>query len=422
MRAEENCLDLWGPFTIVGDIHGQFYDLVKLLEREWKVESHPRTWLFLGDYVDRGPWGLEVCITLFMYKICFPRNVYLLRGNHESRVLTQKFNFKDECLRGYDLEIYDLFMESFDCLPLAALLSTDAGVTFFAVHGGLSPEIDCWEKIQEIDRFQEIPPSGAMCDLIWSDPLEECTGQGLPDSGMKEWFDVEFVHNPTRGVGQVYGFRALTYFLADNGLTGIIRAHESCREGYTENWMCRKGKEERNHPYVTTVFSAPNYCGWYGNQAAIMNLESDATYSYKIFDEVENKPYVLPKQMNGISYSLPWVTQNLLDLVGKCFNLVLDEIGEQHLDELRSSRTYVRNKILSLTKARDNLLDLRNSDERIIKLQGLYGSDLPPQVRSLSDSELSSLIQEYNKIKEIDCWSELCPGSQPKNGINPSKP
>lgn len=130
-------------------------DLAELLRREWPTTiAENRKWVFLGDYVDRGAWGIEVCLLLYSYKIFFPDRIYLLRGNHECRLVTEKFNFKDvslrfcaklinkDCKARYDLSIYSAFITSFDCLPLAATLSLDSGNTFFAVHGGISPEIE----------------------------------------------------------------------------------------------------------------------------------------------------------------------------------------------------------------------------------------------------------------------------------------
>ena len=124
--------------------------------------------LFLGDYVDRGAYSIEVCIFLYALKINFPTEITLLRGNHESRAMTENFTFRSEVLEKYnsDESIYDLFMESFDAMPLAAEVNGD----YLCMHGGISPELMTVSDIDKINRFIEPPLSGFLCDLLWSDP------------------------------------------------------------------------------------------------------------------------------------------------------------------------------------------------------------------------------------------------------------
>lgn len=128
-------LELQDPVTIVGDIHGQFYDFLQILELGG---NPPETkYLFLGDFVDRGNWSVEVLLLLFALKINHPGRVFILRGNHECRQMTTYFNFRAECMNKYDLEVYDRFMDSFDTIPLACLVNS----RFLAVHGGISPDM-----------------------------------------------------------------------------------------------------------------------------------------------------------------------------------------------------------------------------------------------------------------------------------------
>ena len=125
--------------------------------------------VFLGDYVDRGKWGVECMAYLLCLKLSFPRNVVMLRGNHETRAMTESFTFRDECITKFDEEVYDTFCELFDTLPLAVDLNGD----YLCMHGGISPQLKDKTDIDKINRFQEPPMSGLLCDLIWSDPIDD---------------------------------------------------------------------------------------------------------------------------------------------------------------------------------------------------------------------------------------------------------
>ena len=167
VRIEPNMLELKAPLTVCGDIHGQYYDLLALF-KENGLPTSEKPYLFLGDYVDRGYFGTEVCFLLFALKIRDPRSIYLLRGNHECRALTKTYSFKRECTFKYSAEVYDRFCELFDCLPLAALVPTAVG-KFLCVHGGISPFINTLEDIKEIDRYAEVPQEGfVVCVLSFS--------------------------------------------------------------------------------------------------------------------------------------------------------------------------------------------------------------------------------------------------------------
>merc|ERR1719473_418825 len=135
LRAEPNLLKLNDPLTVVGDIHGQYYDFLKLIE----VGSDPseQQYLFLGDYVDRGCYSCEVLLCLFCYKLKYPKNLYFLRGNHECRQLTEFFNFREEAVHKYGVTAYEAFSDVFDCLPLGAIING----LFLCLHAGLSPEM-----------------------------------------------------------------------------------------------------------------------------------------------------------------------------------------------------------------------------------------------------------------------------------------
>ena len=163
---------------ICGDIHGQFFDLMEL----FKVGNDcPQTnYLFMGDFVDRGFYSVESFLLLLALKVRYPKHITLIRGNHESRQITQVYGFYDECLRKYgSVNVWRYCTEIFDFLPLAALIDE----TVFCVHGGLSPAIDTLDQINTIDRKVEVPHEGPMADLMWSDPEENVEGWGVSPRG-----------------------------------------------------------------------------------------------------------------------------------------------------------------------------------------------------------------------------------------------
>ena len=171
MKKEPNMLKMQEPVVIIGDIHGQYYDMIHMFEKVIDQRNVPKTkLLFLGDYVDRGLFSLEVLIFLYSLKLNYPKDVVLLRGNHESRAMTENFTFRNDVLDRYKEEqVYEMFLESFDSMPLAAIVNND----YLCMHGGISPLLTDAEDINKIKRFAEPPLSGLFCDLLWSDPVDD---------------------------------------------------------------------------------------------------------------------------------------------------------------------------------------------------------------------------------------------------------
>ena len=168
--------------------------------------------LFLGDYVDRGEYSIEVLIYLFAMKINYPGQVTLLRGNHESRAMTEHFTFREEVLEKYnnDEELYTLFLESFESMPLSALVNSD----YLCMHGGISPQLNQIEDINAINRFTEPGLKGFLCDLLWSDPC-----------GDKEASHYKWKNNKERECSFKFGLEPAKKVVRDNNLISIIRAH-----------------------------------------------------------------------------------------------------------------------------------------------------------------------------------------------------
>jgi serine/threonine-protein phosphatase PP1 catalytic subunit len=243
-------LELEAPLKICGDIHGQYYDLLRIFD--YGGFPPEANYLFLGDYVDRGKQSLETICLLLAYKIKYPENFFLLRGNHECSSINRLYGFYDECKRRYNFKVWKSFGDCFNCLPVAAIIDDK----IICMHGGLSPDLTNLEQITRIMRPTEVPDEGLLCDLLWSDP----------DKDIKGWAENE------RGVSYVYGQEIVGTFLKKQELDLICRAHQVVEDGY-EFFAKRQ---------LVTVFSAPNYCGEFDNSAAIMSVDENLVCSFQI--------------------------------------------------------------------------------------------------------------------------------------------
>lgn len=123
-------------------------------------------YLFLGDYVDKGPMSLECIVLLLCYKLRYPESVFLLRGHHETAGVNRCFGFYDECKERVSVHTWKLFNEVFAYMPLSAVIERK----IFCVHGGISPELENVEQISKIGRPLEVNNNGVALDLLWSDP------------------------------------------------------------------------------------------------------------------------------------------------------------------------------------------------------------------------------------------------------------
>lgn len=147
-------LELEAPINIWGDIHGQYQDMLRLFEKAGFPPD--ANYLFLGDYVDRGKQSLETICLLLAYKIKYPVNIFLLRGNHESDTVNRIYGFYDECKRRLSIKIWKTFVDIFNTMPVAAIISDK----IFCCHGGLSPDLKQMDLIRKIARPTNVPDSG----------------------------------------------------------------------------------------------------------------------------------------------------------------------------------------------------------------------------------------------------------------------
>ncbi|KAH6917402.1 Metallo-dependent phosphatase-like protein [Coprinopsis sp. MPI-PUGE-AT-0042] len=255
LLSQPTLIELSPPVKIVGDVHGQYSDLIRLFEMCGFPPA--ANYLFLGDYVDRGKQSLETILLLLCYKIKYPENFFLLRGNHECANVTRVYGFYDECKRRCNIKTWKTFIDVFNCLPIAAIVASK----IFCVHGGLSPSLHTMDDIKRVQRPTDVPDFGLLNDLLWSDPS---------DTAM-DWEDNE------RGVSYCFGKSVINEFLVRYDMDLICRAHMVVEDGY-EFW---------NDRTLVTVFSAPNYCGEFDNYGACMSVSEDLLCAFELLKPLD---------------------------------------------------------------------------------------------------------------------------------------
>jgi serine/threonine-protein phosphatase PP1-1 len=265
LMEEANVQPVSSPVTVCGDLHGQFYD----------VMDQGCNYIFLGDFVDRGYFSLETFTLLMCLKARYPDRITLLRGNHESRQITQVYGFYDECTNKYgNANVWKYCCSVFDFLSLAAIIDQ----RILCVHGGLSPDIRTLDQIRIIARATEIPHEGSFCDLMWSDPEEVDTWAVSP-----------------RGAGWLFGKKVAAEFNHVNDLQLVARAHQLVQEGFKFHFSNKE---------VVTVWSAPNYCYRCGNVGSIMQIDDQLQTSFTIFSAVAEENRTMPAKIQRSEYFL----------------------------------------------------------------------------------------------------------------------
>ncbi|KAJ3220907.1 Serine/threonine-protein phosphatase 5 [Clydaea vesicula] len=273
-----------GKITVCGDIHGQYYDLLNIFEKNG-LPSETNMYLFNGDFVDRGSFSVECILTLLSFKLLYPNAMHLSRGNHEANDMNKVYGFEGEVVAKYNELTFKLFSEVFNAVPLGQVI----GGKILVIHGGLFSRDDVsldevilkifllnltkiCVKLRKINRFRQPGHEGLMCELLWSDPQPE-----LGRSPSK------------RGVGIQFGPDVTENFLKFNNLDLLIRSHEVKQDGYTAD---HNGK-------CITIFSAPNYCDSVGNKGAYIHITPDLKLKYNQFVAVSHPQNVKPMQYAG---------------------------------------------------------------------------------------------------------------------------
>ena len=254
LNKRENIAILKAPIAICGCINAHFDELKDI----FKIcgDASKTQYLFLGDYVNKGWNSLSVVLLLMVLLVKYPSNITLLRGNHDSRIMSNCYGFYGECIKKYSKPdegkyIFEKINELFDLFQLAAIIDNK----IFCVHGGLSPKIKKIEEINQIDRKLEIPREGIIPDLIWSDPSEEIM-EYSPSS---------------KGAGQFYGEKAVNDFIKENNnISIIIRSHTLVMEGYQYQFNNK----------LLTIFSAPLYAGRIKNIGAVLKIDEKQNYNF----------------------------------------------------------------------------------------------------------------------------------------------
>lgn len=295
---EPTLLRLPAGIKLVGDIHGNADDLLRIFERCGYPPD--AKYLFLGDYVDRGPYSIEVLTLLFSLKCKYPKHLYMLRGNHETSSIASTYGFLNECRQKFSRHLFLEFSEVFQNLPIAAVID-DA---IFCVHGGLSP------LLADLESFEQLPKprsllTGVFIDILWSDPSADA---------------IDFVPSP-RGLGYLFSEECLNSFLDRNDLQLMVRSHESCPDGI--DWAFGRGGK------CVTVFSSPDYCGG-ANRGAIIRVSEEL-----VVDKLHFKPLTESEKKKRRVVFPDWLIQESLD--GKPVDLHdgIDDGDSQPEDALR---------------------------------------------------------------------------------------
>jgi diadenosine tetraphosphatase ApaH/serine/threonine PP2A family protein phosphatase len=260
------------PLIIVGDLHGSFVDLLLVFQKFGTPESG--RFLFLGDYVDRGPDSISVICLILAFLVRHPENVFLLRGNHEFSRINRVYGFHDEIRVKYEtVELWDRFQELFSWLSLAAIVNG----SIFCVHGGLSPDLPDVQTVATISLpIVDYSDNSMICDLVWSDPVDSVAG----------------FRDNLRGSGKVFGRDCAETFLHANNLKFLVRAHQCIPMG----WRLF------GNLVGATIFSSSNYCHLSPNKCGVLHNRDERELAFFTIDpesDLYGRPSLWALPMDG---------------------------------------------------------------------------------------------------------------------------
>jgi len=273
LEKDKMLVKLTSPCYVLGDLHGNYKDLQFFRSSFWNmgVDMSPARFLFLGDYVDRGPHSVELTAYLFAIKIIYPNRVFLLRGNHEFRAQNGERDYDPCFLQNFEqifakktaTKLWEEFNNTFEFMPLTATIDDK----IFCCHGGIPRIIQNELKpnqlvqwIKQIERplkDDEVDESEDFIalDILWSDPATEEEEQERINQD-ESWFG----ENDRGGDIVVFGKKAVEEFVKHTGFTHIIRAHQPPKNGIE---YCKAAR-------IITVFSSSHYCGGFNSAAIVL--------------------------------------------------------------------------------------------------------------------------------------------------------
>lgn len=210
-------LELVPPINILGDLHGQFKDLLY----HFDCGGYPpkANYLFLGDFVDRGNFSIATICLLLAFKIKFPENFFLLRGNHECKAINKMYGFYESCKRVYSIKLWMQFTTMYNYMPVSAIIDDK----ILCMHGGLSPELENPKQILNLQRPLDVPDAGLLCDILWSDPEENSKRN---DGDTENW------QENNRGVSFTFNETIVKEFCDKHDIDLITRGHMVVDDGY----------------------------------------------------------------------------------------------------------------------------------------------------------------------------------------------